>query len=32
MDDKELISLVLLAEYLGIDNEYKLFRKMPTSF
>lgn len=31
MNDKELISMVLLAEYLGIDSEYELFRKLPNS-
>lgn len=26
---KEVISLVLVAEYLGIDSEYELFHKLP---
>ncbi len=29
LSDKEVVSLVLVAEYLGIDSEYELFRKMP---
>lgn len=31
LNDKEVVSLVLVAEYLGIDSEYELFRKMPKS-
>jgi hypothetical protein len=31
LKDKEVISLVLVAEYLGIDSEYELFRKLPSS-
>ena len=31
LKDKEVISLVLVAEYLGIDSEYELFRKIPAS-
>lgn len=31
MKDIELVSLVLTAEYLGIDSEYELFRRLPTS-
>ena len=29
LSDKEVVSLVLVAEYLGIDSGYELFRKMP---
>ncbi len=29
LSDKEVVALVLVAEYLGIDSEYELFRKMP---
>lgn len=32
MSDLELISLSLTAEYLGIDSENDLFRKLPSSF
>ncbi|MFV0305930.1 MAG: IS982 family transposase, partial [Moheibacter sp.] len=31
MKDIEVVSLVLTAEYLGIDSEYELFRKLPKS-
>jgi hypothetical protein len=31
LKDKEVVSLVLVAEYLGIDSEYELFRKLPSS-
>lgn len=31
MKDIELVSLVLTAEYLGIDSEYELFRRLPVS-
>lgn len=31
LNDKEVVSLVLVAEYLGIVSEYDLFRKMPKS-
>ena len=31
LKDKEVISLVLVAEYLGIDSEYELFRRLPSS-
>lgn len=31
MNDIELVSLVLTAEYLGIDSEYELFRRLPVS-
>lgn len=31
LKDKEVVSLVLVAEYLGIDSEYELFRKLPVS-
>lgn len=31
LKDKEVVFLVLVAEYLGIDSEYELFRKLPTS-
>lgn len=31
LKDKEVISLVLVAEYLGIDSEYELFRRIPDS-
>lgn len=30
LSDKELIALNLTSEYLGIDSEYDLFRKLPT--
>lgn len=29
LQDRELVALVLVAEYLGIDSEYELFRKIP---
>ena len=29
LSDKELIAMNLTAEYLGIDSEYELFRKLP---
>lgn len=31
MKDIELVSLILTAEYLGIDREYELFRRLPVS-
>lgn len=31
LNDKEVVSLVLVAEYLGIDSEYELFRRIPKS-
>ena len=31
MKDIELVSLVLTAEYMGIDSEYELFRRLPVS-
>lgn len=31
MKDIEVVSLALTAEYLGIDSEYELFRKLPKS-
>lgn len=31
LKDEEVVSLVLVAEYLGIDSEYELFRKLPSS-
>lgn len=31
MKDIEVVSLVLVAEYLGIDSEHDLFRKLPKS-
>jgi len=31
LSDKELIALNLTSEYLGIDSEYDLFRKLPKS-
>lgn len=31
LKDKELVALILIAEYLGIDSEYELFRRMPES-
>jgi hypothetical protein len=31
LKDKEVVSLVLVAEYLGLDSEYELFRKLPSS-
>ncbi len=31
LSDKELIAINLTAEYMGIDNEYQLFRALPKS-
>ena len=31
LKDKEVVSLVLVVEYLGIDSEYELFRKISKS-